>query len=350
MKTKVKEKKTRHKKGLKTGLLLAFLGLLLLSAGLFSLGYEALRQPVFLPQPVMLDITPGMRFRQIAYLLAEKRIWAHPYLMAVYAKLNKLDGQLKAGYYQFEGSVQPIEVLENLVAGKVKPFHVALIEGQTFAQWLQHLQEIPQLQHTLPTTIQSTEMIKQKLGISSASLEGWFYPDTYQFSPGTTDLEILLRSHRSMQEVLNNAWPLRAPDLPYQSPYEALIMASIIEKETAQPTERALISGVFLNRLRLDMKLQTDPTVIYGLGDAFQGDLTREHLKLPTPFNTYLNKGLPPTPISMVSAASIIAALHPEPTDALYFVAKNDGFHSFSATLKEHNEAVQLYQLSHTQP
>jgi UPF0755 protein len=343
-------KKKRPKKGLKTGLFLAFLGFMLLAGGLGSLGYEALQQPVVLSQPVTLDIAQGMGFRQIAHQLQEKRIWLHPYWMAVYAKLTKQDYRIKAGYYQFEGTVQPIEVLEDLVAGNVKPLQITLVEGLTFQQWLQQLHTMPEIKQVLSLMPDAQEAIKQQLGISEASLEGWFYPDTYQFSPGTTDKDILLQAHRAMREHLDRLWSARAADLPYQSPYEALIMASIIEKETAQPSERSRIGGVFLNRLRLDMKLQTDPTVIYGLGTAFQGNLTREHLKQPTAFNTYLNKGLPPTPIAMVSAASLHAALHPEPTDALYFVAKNDGFHEFSATLKAHNDAVQLHQLSHAQP
>jgi UPF0755 protein len=346
----VSKKKVRRKKGLKTGLLLAFLGFLLLGGGLFSLAYEALRQPVFLAEPVTLEIAPGTRFRQIAFMLAEKGIWVHPYLMAVYAKLNQLDGKIKAGYYQFEGSLQPIAVLDELVAGNVKPFQVSLIEGQTFDQWLQKLRSIPQLKQTLTEKTQATARLKRQLGIKADNLEGWFYPDTYQFAPGSTDLDILLRAHRAMQEALTTAWAQRSANLPYQSSYEALIMASIIEKETAQSSERAKISAVFLNRLRLDMRLQTDPTVIYGLGDEYQGNLTREHLKRPTPYNTYLNKGLPPTPIAMVSSASLNAALHPETTEALYFVASNDGYHVFSTTLKDHNDAVRRYQLSPESP
>ena len=348
-KTKIK-KKARRKRGLKTGLLLTFIGLLLFGGGLFSLAYEALRQPVFLARPVTLDIMPGTRFQQVAFMLAEKGIWVHPYLMAAYAKLNKLDGKIKAGYYQFEGSLQPIDVLDELVAGKVTPFNVSLIEGHTFDQWLQKLRSIPQLQQTLPEKTQATVLLKQQLGINADNLEGWFYPDTYQFAPGSTDVDILLRANRAMQQALSTAWAQRSANLPYQSPYEALIMASIIEKETAQASERARISAVFLNRLRLDMRLQTDPTVIYGLGDEFKGNLTREHLKRPTPYNTYLNKGLPPTPVAMVSSASLSAALHPEPTDALYFVASNDGYHVFSTTLKEHNDAVRQYQLAPKSP
>lgn len=355
MNVKPKKKATlppqkRRKKGLKMASFLAFLGLLLFVGGWFSLTYEALRQPVLLSQPVTVDIAPGTRFLQVALTLADKGVWTHPYLIAVYAKLTKQDGQIKAGFYHFEGSLQPMEVLASLVEGKVMSFQVRLVEGQTFAQWLEKLQNAPQLKQTLSTQPADLTLLKQQLGISASNLEGWFYPDTYQFSPGSTDLDILVRANRAMQQALTDAWAQRSANLPYQSSYQALIMASIIEKETAQASERALISGVFLNRLRLDMRLQTDPTVIYGLGDAFKGNLTREHLKQPSPYNTYLNKGLPPTPISMVSAASLQAALHPQPTEALYFVAKKNGFHQFSSNLEDHNQAVRKYQRSTNAP
>ncbi|MBI3371198.1 MAG: endolytic transglycosylase MltG [Betaproteobacteria bacterium] len=250
---------------------------------------------------------------------------------------------IKAGSYQLDAPVTPLELLDKLTRGEVTLAELTLIEG-----W-----NILQVRHAL---VAHEHLKKESSGLSDAALlavvgatethpEGLFFPDTYLFGKGASDLEVLRRAYRTMHKHLMREWDARDPDLPYRSPYEALIMASVIEKETGLSAERSLIAGALANRLRLGMLLQVDPSVIYGLGAAFDGNLRKRDLLADGPYNTYTRPGLPPTPIAMPGLASLRAALHPAPTDALYYVARGDGSSKFSRNLEEHNRAVQKYQI-----
>lgn len=222
-------------------------------------------------------------------------------------------------------------------------YRVTLVEGWTFRQ---ALQKIRSEQKIVKSAAGSTvHAAARALGLEGGAVEGWIFPDTYVYRSGTTDIELLQQAYERMQQVLGEEWLAKGDRLPYKSPYEALIMASLIEKETGQPSERSQIAGVFVRRLNRGMRLQTDPAVIYGLGEGYNGNLTRAHLRQPTPYNTYVIRGLPPTPIALPGRAAIRAALNPEPGKSLYFVGKGDGSHHFSATLTEHNRAVREYQL-----
>ena len=220
---------------------------------------------------------------------------------------------------------------------------IRFVEGTTVRQWLEQLGEDPEVKHTLAG--RSEAQIAAVLGITGGALEGWFFPDTYRFSPGSSDLDILKRAHAAMARRLDDAWAARDPDLPLSSAYEALTLASIVEKETALAAERPLVASVFVNRLRKGMRLQTDPTVIYGMGERYDGNIRRKDLSADTPWNTYTRDGLPPTPIAMPGEEALRAAVHPVASDFLYFVARGDGSHEFSRTLEQHNRAVARYQL-----
>jgi UPF0755 protein len=235
-----------------------------------------------------------------------------------------------------------VDELLNMVAfGLEHEFSVTFVEGETFTQALTRLRHLDYIEHDLDPTLE----IAPALGLPYSHPEGLFFPETYFYRAGTKESEILRRAHQKLEQVLQRQWQLRDEMTPLQSPYEALILASIIEKETAKAEERPLIASVFTNRLHKNMRLQTDPTVIYGLGSEFDGNLTKNHLRTKTPYNTYKINGLPPTPIALVGEEAIAAALNPVPTEYLYFVAKGDGSHEFSETLKAHNAAVRQYQL-----
>jgi UPF0755 protein len=236
----------------------------------------------------------------------------------------------------------PEQLLSKLARGDVTQGELTLVEGWTFRQWRARMDQHPDLQHH--TSGLSEADLAARLGIEGERIEGWLFPDTYLFDKQSSDLELLTRAHRAMKNKLDAAWLERAADLPYKTPYDALIMASIVEKETGRHSDRPLVASVFVNRLRKDMLLQTDPTVIYGLGDAFDGNLRKRDLQGFTPYNTYLRRGLPPSPIAMPGQASLQAALHPATNEVLYFVARGDGSSEFSRTLEEHNKAVNKYQ------
>ncbi len=250
--------------------------------------------------------------------------------------------RLKAGSYAVEPGASPRELLDKMVRGDETLEAVTLIEGWTFAQVRTALTRAPGLRQTLQGVDDAALM--QVLGSPGTPAEGWFFPDTYRYGRGASDKAVLQRAHAAMKSRVDRAWAQRQADLPIKSPAEALVLASIVEKETGQARDRAQIAGVFVNRLRLGMPLQTDPTVIYGLGPAFDGNLRRRDLQADTPFNTYTRRGLPPHAIAMPGAASLMAAVQPAPTKALYFVARGDGSSHFSATLDEHNRAVWRYQ------
>jgi UPF0755 protein len=256
--------------------------------------------------------------------------------------MGKVRG-IKAGSYEISQPVTPLQLLDKLTRGDVTQAEVRLIEGWTFAQFRAALDASPHLRHD--TKGMDDAQILARLQATETHPEGLFFPDTYLFGKGSSDIAVLRRSYRAMARHLKEEWEARDAKVPYRTPYEALIMASIIEKETGQAGERDLIGGVLVNRLRIGMRLQVDPTVIYGLGASFDGNLKRNHLVEDGPYNTYLRAGLPPTPIAMPGLASLRSAMRPAKTDALYYVSRNDGSSQFSRTLEEHNRAVAKYQL-----
>ncbi|EMK6668624.1 endolytic transglycosylase MltG [Vibrio fluvialis] len=249
--------------------------------------------------------------------------------------------QIKAGTYQLMPDMKLAQALKLLVSGKEHQFAITFVEGSRFSEWMEILEQNEQLKHTL--TESSEADIAKQLGIEQSKLEGLFLAETYHFTKGVSDLDILKRAHRKLEGILNSAWETRQENLPLTSPYQALILASIIEKETAVESERERIASVFVNRLNKRMRLQTDPTVIYGMGDNYDGNIRKKDLRAPTPYNTYVINGLPPTPIAMPGEASIRAALNPEQSAYLYFVASGNGGHVFSKNLTEHNRAVRAY-------
>ncbi len=288
------------------------------------------------------ELKPGQSLGHLAYALGRDQVIEHPRLLRLYARLTDLN-KIHAGEYFFPQGTTPKILLEKLVKGDVVLHQVTFVEGWTFRQALEALSKVDAVQQRLAGKSELEQI--ELLDIPVAQLEGWIFPDTYTFSRNTSDVEIIQGAYQKMLSVLNTEWEKRAPNLPYKSAYEALIMASIIERETGHHSERDQIAGVFVRRLQQGMKLQTDPTVIYGMGERYQGRIRRADLEEATIYNTYVIPGLPPTPISLPSAASIKAALNPAPGKALYFVAKGDGTSEFSETLAEHNRAVRRYQL-----
>lgn len=299
--------------------------------------------PLTLKQvPMEFDLKPGSNLSALSRQMLEAGVihdtWRFRLLVRALGKANKI----KSGYYILNRSVTPIELLNKLTAGEVSLREVVFIEGWTFAQMRDLLDTQPLVRHD--TKDMSEQEILHALGVPIHHAEGWFFPAKYYIDAGSSDVSILRRAYDTMQQHLQTAWAERDAGLPYTTPTEALIMASIIEKETGAVAERPLIAAVFINRLRKGMRLQTDPTVIYGLGALYDGNIHKRDLMADTPYNTYTRSGLPPTPIAMPGLASIMAALHPARSDALYFVAKGDGSHYFSNNLDEHNRAVARYQ------
>jgi UPF0755 protein len=321
----------------------AFLGLIVLAIAGGGWVAHYLTTPTPLPAtPFEFNVKPGTTMRGVAQQLAQAGVVAQPFIFTWVARLSGKGTALKAGNYALESALTPWDLLQKLTKGDVTQSEVKFIEGWTFRQMRQALDHAPGLQHE--TKGMSPGEIMARLGFPDQHPEGRFFPDTYFFSSGMSDLALLARAHKLMQGQLDSAWRERAPNLPYATPDEALIMASIVEKETGQASERPMIAGVFVNRLRIGMLLQTDPTVIYGLGEFFDGNLRRRDLLADTPYNTYTRAGLPPTPIAMPGLGALQAALQPADTKALYFVARGNGSHQFSSTLAQHNQAVNRYQ------
>ncbi|MES9969918.1 MAG: endolytic transglycosylase MltG [Candidatus Thiodiazotropha sp.] len=288
-------------------------------------------------------LQPGMTVRSLADDLQQRGVLEKPLLLRFVARWQGQASRLKAGEYFLPADTTPPKLLEILSSSQVVQYALTIIEGWTFEQMMQAIRNNPILIPTLKDV--ANDQVMQHLGFGDLHPEGRFYPDTYHFPRGTSDEAFLKRAYKRMQAVLEQAWQQRQKKLPLKNSYEALILASIIERETGLPDERGKIAGVFTRRLEKGMLLQTDPTVIYGMGDSFDGNIRKRDLTRDTPYNTYLHKGLTPTPIAMPSGAAIHAALHPQDGKSLYFVATGDGGHYFSATLEEHNRAVRKYQL-----
>lgn len=292
--------------------------------------------------PKTFSITPGTSLHGLAVQLEKSRIVNSPLAFRLLGRILDKSTGLKAGVYEVNRPLTPLELFEKIERGDVAQAAVQFIEGWNNREIRAALRQQDKLEH--PSEAMSDAELLVAIGASEKHLEGLFFPDTYFFSPRSTDIEILRRAYRAQRNKLMAEWKGRAAGLPYPTEYEALIMASIIEKETGEADERPQIAAVFINRLKLNMRLQTDPTVIYGLGVRFDGNLRKEDLLRDTPYNTYTRRGLPPTPIANPGAAAIHAALHPATTDALYFVSRGNGTHVFSSTLEAHNQAVQRHQ------
>ncbi len=321
-------------------LLLAALAVFLAAAA--WLAWFAAR-PLTLPaSPFEFKVRSGASLQSVARELAAERVLPEPYGFRILGRVQGKAAAIQAGTYRIESGITPLALLDKLARGDVVVLSIRFVEGTTLRQWLARLAGDPDVRHTLDGR---AEALPALLGIAESSAEGWLFPDTYRFTPGIADLEILRRAHAAMQHRLAAAWAGRDPDLPLAGPYEALILASIVEKETGLASERPLIASVFVNRLRLGMRLQTDPTVIYGMGERYDGNIRKRDLEADTPWNTYTRAGLPPTPIAMPGEQSLQAAVHPADSRYLYFVGRGDGSHAFSRTLEEHNRAVARYQL-----
>jgi UPF0755 protein len=291
---------------------------------------------------VDLSVEPGTSVRSLTQVVNEAGVQVNPSLLYWWIRLSGDARLIKAGSYEVERGTTPRSLLTKLVRGEESLRAVTLVEGWKFTQVRAALSKAEQLKPESQTL--SPDSIMTALGRPGVHPEGRFFPDTYTYAKGTSDLAVLKRAMRAMDKKLDAAWNQRLPDSPLKTPEQALILASIVEKETGRGSDRGMIAGVFTNRLRIGMMLQTDPTVIYGLGDSFDGNLRRSDLKADTPWNTYTRAGLPPTPISMPGKAALLAAVQPESTKALYFVARGDGTSHFSASLEEHNRAVNKYQ------
>lgn len=318
-----------------TGFLLA-----LAAAGFF---YWHVSSPLQLKsERIDFHVSPGSSMRGAVREMAGAGVSLNPWLFLILGKVLRVESSIKAGSYEISRGITPLELLAKLTRGDVTQTEIVFIEGWTFRQLRERLDAHPDVQHS--TRGLPDAEIMRLIGAQGIAPEGQFFPDTYLFAKQGRDLDILARAYRVMQRHLAREWAARESGLPYTDMSQALIMASIVEKETGREQDRPLVAAVFVNRLRQGMLLQTDPTVIYGMGAAFDGNIRKRDLLTDTPYNTYTRAGLPPTPIAMPGLASIHSALHPAPSQALYFVARGDGSSQFSRTLDEHNQAVNRYQ------
>jgi UPF0755 protein len=311
------------------------------AAGWF--GWRAYSEPLPLPQtPFEFEVRAGSTLSAVARELGAAGALPQPWALIGLARVRGTDRAIKAGSYEVESGITLPRLLDKLTQGDVTQTSLVIVEGSTFADMKRVLRDNPAIRNTV-LDLPDAEILA-RLGMVPGNPEGRFFPDTYFFAAGSTDVALMSRARRALDARLAAAWEHRAGELPVKSPYEALILASIVEKETGRAADRPLIASVFVNRLRRGMRLQTDPTVIYGMGSAFDGDLRRRDLEADTAYNTYTRDGLPPTPIALPSQASLDAVLHPPATPYLYFVARGDGTSQFSATLAEHNRAVAKFQ------
>ena len=326
-------------------LLSAFVVLVLLAAAALA-GYAwwFVTTPVPLSeQKVAFTIAPGSGLRAATRQMNAAGIGVSPIAFELLARYLGKSQDVKAGSYEMTRGARPGDLLDKITRGDFAFAEIRFIEGWTFRQLREAIDAHPALRHDT-RGLSDTELM-ERLGVPGVPPEGWFFPDTYRFARQSSDVEVLKAANAAMRKQLAAAWSRRAPDSPLKSEYDALVLASIVEKETGRPEDRARIAGVFANRLRVGMRLQTDPTVIYGLGPRFDGNLRKRDLESDTPYNTYTRDGLPPTPIAMPGLAALEAATRPDPTDALYFVSRGDGSSEFSRTLPDHNRAVRKYQL-----
>jgi UPF0755 protein len=325
-------------------LLVLFLTVVFVSLGVALDYLRFLDTPIRLGAPSLIfEVRRGASFPQVAADLKDRGIVANPYYLLALARQRGDQGRLKAGEIELTRFMLPADLLGRLTSGRSIEYPITLVEGRTFRQAVAAILQDGHFGSDLQDL--TDESLMAALGRRGEHPEGRFFPDTYRFPRHTTGLEVLRRAAERMDRVLQDEWDRRAEGLPLKTPYEALILASIVEKETAVPAERPAIAGVFVRRLQQGMRLQTDPTVIYGLGTRYDGNLRRADLLEATPYNTYAIQGLPPTPIALPGREAIHAALHPADGESLYFVARGDGTHAFSATLDQHNRAVREYQL-----
>jgi UPF0755 protein len=330
-------------------------GVLLLGSGAAAvwIGIRSLDEPLPLAAPLRFKVNPGVSFGRVAAELAAQRVIVHPRAWVLFARWSHLASAVKAGEYEIQPGTTPRELLTKMVNGQVLLHSFTIVDGWRVQDLLAALRRNPDIVPTLADPAPSSAGSKaasppnlmEKLGAPDIDPEGQFLPETYRFISGTTDLEVLRQAHAALTRELEAAWMDRDPDLPLRDSHELLIMASIVEKESGLPQELRLIAGLYMHRLAIGMRLQADPTVIYGLGERYDGDIRTVDLRTDGPYNTYTRAGLPPTPIALAGAAVIRATAHPEKTDAVYFVAspKDDGSHVFSATLEKHNAAVASY-------
>jgi UPF0755 protein len=326
------------------------IGLLIILAS-FIVGWlwmdyqQATERGVRNSEPVILDIAKGQGLASIAEQLKRQGVIDSALYFRTMAHAKGVAGRLKYGEYEIQPGTSIDQLLALLASGKVKQHAVTLVEGWRFSQVRTLLAQQPALAHS--TAGLSDDEVMKLIDGQGESPEGRFFPDTYYYTKGTPDTEVLGRSYRKMRAILDEQWRSRAPELPLVRPEEALTLASIVEKETAREAEMPTIAGVFVRRLQKGMRLQTDPTVIFGMGSEFHGDIRKDDLARDTPYNTYVHEGLPPSPIALPSAAALHAALHPEPGAALYFVSKGDGTHAFSDNYDEHRKLVEQFQMPH---
>jgi UPF0755 protein len=323
------------------GIALSFAGFILLIIAVWLPYQNALSKSV-VQETQLFEIVKGEGLGVIAKKLTAQGIPIDPFWFRCYALQKNISNKLKAGEYELVAGMTLPQLLTIFAEGKAKKYAITFPEGFSLNEVLQQIAVHPNVNKTLSKD--DVGQISSWLGISQKNPEGWFFPDTYYFEKNATDVSILKRAYEKMQSVLKEEWQNKAEQLPYKSEYEALIMASIVEKETGIVSERAKIAGVFTRRLEKGMLLQTDPTVIYGMGDSYKGNIRAKDLTTKTPYNTYVISGLPPTPIAMPGRDAIHAVLHPDKADNLYFVAKGDGSHQFSASLSDHNQAVNVFQ------
>ena len=317
------------------------LGLAFLAAGVWIVRYPMHELPLR-NLPLQFSINTGSSLRAATQQMVQARVLERALPFEILTRVMGDPTAIKAGNYELDKRLTPLELMHKITRGDYTSVAITFVEGWTFRQMRKAIDEHPALKHDSKGL--SDAAILQRLGVSQPAAEGWFFPDTYHFSNGTSDFNVLRRAHQLMQKHLAAQWENRTPDLPLQSPYDALILASIVEKETGHTPDRSVVAAVFLNRLKVGMKLQTDPTVIYGMGDRYDGNLRKQDLTTDTPYNTYMRDGMPPTPIAMPGLAALRATLHPAQTDALYFVSRGDGSSQFSRTYEEHDRAVTKYQ------
>lgn len=328
-------------------LLIASVTILAIFVAVALVSYRALFSEIDLPSPestpVKIEVVAGSSLSRVAIELGTAGYLPSPTLFKLWARLQGVENSIQTGEYEIAAGITPAQLLDKIVRGEAVQYRITLVEGWTFQQALDALWSSENIRGSLNDS--SPAEIALRMNLDYENPEGLLYPDTYFYTKGTLDIELLLRANERLDTVLNRAWESRLGALPYADAYEALTMASIIEKESASNSERGLIAAVFVTRLDLGMRLQSDPTTIYGMGDRYDGNIRRADLSEETPYNTYRIDGLPPTPIALSGEESIVAALKPAASDYLYFVARGDGSHQFSRTLEEHNAAVREYQL-----